>query len=264
MAGQRDTAPPPASGLNGEFDMRVPAIFALVVGATAPLALADVVQLGASHDNTMYANLPGNSNGVGPGFFAGATATGAVRRGLISFDIAAAVPSGSTITGATLHLHNSGVQNVANSLSLYRLNESWGESTSNGGVNGGDGAPAASGDATWTHRFYNTTLWTTAGGAAAASPSATSTVLGAGFYDWTGPGLVADVQAWFANPSNNFGWLVAGTEATPGSAKRLDSRDNADPTVRPMLEITYTAVPAPGGLAALALAGIAAARRRRR
>ena len=244
--------------------MRSPALLALAVAALAPAALADVVQLGPSHDNTIYANLPGNSNGAGPSFFAGATATVAVRRGLVSFDIAAGVPAGSTITGVTLHLHNTGVQTVPNALSLYRLNESWGESTSNGGTNGGDGAPAAPGDATWTHRFYDTTLWATAGGDAAASPSAASTVLGAGWYDWTGLGLVADVQGWLSSPAGNLGWLLAGAEGTAGSAKRFDSRESADPLVRPVLEITYTAVPAPAGLVALGLAGVAAARRRRR
>jgi hypothetical protein len=56
---------------------------------------------------------------------------------------------------------------------------------------------------------------------------------------WSGPGLVADVQAWLDNPTGNFGWLLKADEATLATARRYDSRENSEPTFRPALTVEY-------------------------
>ena len=79
-----------------------PAIAALAL-AGAPLspASADIVTLGPAADTTLYEDAQGSlANGAGQHLFAGTngTATFLNRRGLISFDVAAALPAGATIT----------------------------------------------------------------------------------------------------------------------------------------------------------------------
>src|SRR5512141_2008819 len=71
-------------------------------------ACANSVDIQASKDNTLYQSAIGSlSNGAGAHMFVGRTnqASDSIRRGLVMFDIAANVPSGSTITAVTLHLY---------------------------------------------------------------------------------------------------------------------------------------------------------------
>ena len=64
--------------------------------------------LGANRDDTLYETLGDQrNNGAGQWVFAGKTSSGAIRRGLISFDIAAGLPAGVTVTGVTLTLNMS-------------------------------------------------------------------------------------------------------------------------------------------------------------
>src|SRR5262249_6055281 len=59
-----------------------------------------VVTIGASKDNTIFSESVSQSDGAGPNFFAGTTSintNGAIRRGLIAFDVAGNVPAGATI-----------------------------------------------------------------------------------------------------------------------------------------------------------------------
>src|SRR5207237_6519861 len=109
------------------------------------------------------------------------------------------------------------------------------------GAGGGQGAPATSGDATWVHRFFDTTKWTTPGGDFAGAASATTDVADVGSYHWSSPQLAADVQDSLDNASGNFGWiLLAGDGA---AAQRFDSRENADASVRPALTVEFSTGP---------------------
>jgi hypothetical protein len=84
--------------------------------ATTPLTivLAAILQLSVSHagtiilepvaDTTLYESVDGNaSNGAGVFCFAGRTNRGELRRTLVAFDVAAAVPTGSIITSVQLN-----------------------------------------------------------------------------------------------------------------------------------------------------------------
>ncbi len=112
---------------------------------TAPAA-ADVIAITTSQDNTLYESVDGDlSNGAGDGFFAGRTAMGFLRRGLIQFDVAGAVPAGSTITDVTLTLHMSQSISGDETISLHRLLASWGEGDSVAGGGGGGGGGGGAG-----------------------------------------------------------------------------------------------------------------------
>ena len=64
---------------------------------------------------------------------------------------------------------------------------------------------------------------------------------GAGSYTWgSTPELVADVQSWADTPENNFGWIMIGDEVNMTNVKRFDSRNHANATVHPVLEIHYS------------------------
>ncbi len=227
--------------------------------ACAALALGDVIAIPAAHDNTMYDGLDNNSNGAGQHLFAGTNGEGDARRGLISFDVAGAVPPGATITGATLTLHMSRSLAGAEDVSLYRALASWGEGSSVGTGEEGTGAPAQPGDATWHYRFYSTQMWNTDGGDFTSTLTATTSVAGDGFYSWSSAQLLADVQDMFTNPAANFGWVLKGVEGVATTTKRFDTRENTTADFRPVLTVTF--VPEPAALAAVGLA-LAAGRRR--
>jgi hypothetical protein len=237
-------------------------LFRLVTGAMilccAGAAAANVANIAPAHDNTLYGNPDGEaSNGAGQYFFAGVNREGEIRRGLISFDVAGALPAGATITAATLTLHMSRTVSGPQDISLFPLLASWGEAGSVGAGQEGDGGPPQPGDATWIHRFYDTQMWGAAGGDFASVSSATTSVADIGFYSWSSPQVLADVQSWLADPAGNFGWLLRGNEDTSYTTKRFDTRENTTPADRPVLELTYVPEPGPGlSVVFLALAGV--------
>lgn len=230
------------------------ALMALAGTAAAP-AHAAVITLGSIQDNTLYETGPGNlSNGAGEHLFAGLTATSLARRGLLQFDVAGAIPAGSTINSATLTLHMSKTISGIHNVELHRTLASWGEAGSNAPGEEGGGTTAQTGDATWVHRSFNTVNWTNLGGDFAATASASTSVNDIGFYSWTSAGVTGDVQFWLDNPGSNFGWILLGNESVSGSAKRFDTRENATASFRPELSIDYTPIPEPTSLALSALA----------
>ena len=85
----------------------------------------------------------------------------------------------------------------------------------------------------------------TAGGrwALAALNAAVAAALAAG--ETPSPEMVADVQQWLDTPSTNHGWLLRGDEIGSFTAKRFDTREHPDPTLRPALRIVYTPAPPP-------------------
>src|SRR6185503_20822135 len=81
-------------------------LLAMSIPFSAPLAAT--VHIQAMQDNTLYQTATGSlSNGAGSYFFAGKTGTGSLRRGLVSFNIAANLPTHSVIDAVTLRLHMS-------------------------------------------------------------------------------------------------------------------------------------------------------------
>lgn len=179
------------------------------------------------------------SDGAAQHIRAGRTAqpSGSVRRGLVAFGVFAAIPQGSTVTGATLILEMSATSAGSATVSLHRVLAAWGEGTS--ASPGGQGAPATQGSATWLHRLYDRVLWIAPGGDFAPAESASATVGGVGLYSWQGPGMVADVQLWLDRPSAGQGWVLIGNEAAPQTVKRFGAREVQPPGLPPLLVIDY-------------------------
>jgi hypothetical protein len=222
-------------------------------GIGLSLASAASIDINPIKDNTLYEYVPADgdrSNALGNHFFAGETADGELRRGVLAFDIAGGIPAGSIITGVSLSMNMSRTAfDTPRIVELHVLLADWGEGTSNANDEEGMGAPATTNDATWRHRFFDTIFWTTQGGDFSGTMSASQSVGAIGEYTWTSAQMVADVQSWLENPANNFGWLVLGDESEIATAKRFDTRESTSP---PVLTVEYTPTvtptPTPSGI----------------
>lgn len=222
--------------------MAWPGLICLLAGAAGALeARAESVLLRPQKDGTLIEESAGAlSNGSGPSFFAGRTAAtlGSIRRAILAFDVAAAIPPGSTVTRAVLWLNLSATNAGALPIRLHRLQADWGEGAS--ASSGGGGAPSGPGDSTWIHRYYPDVFWRLPGGDFDPVQRAAATVDQPGPYSWgSTPEMVEDVQSWLDRPETAHGWLLAGDEASPSTVKRFDSREHPDETLRPLLEVAY-------------------------
>lgn len=211
------------------------AVFAVAGTASAQSTLVTVP---AAADCTLYAENSAVGNGKGPTMFAGSTASGAIRRSLVRFDLSA-LPAHAKIESATVRLRLSKTTSGATLQSLFALTAPWGEGPSNAGDPGGSGTAAQPGDATWGFALYNTAAWTTPGGVFAASASAGTVVNAIGDYTWSSPRLALDVQAWVDAPAANYGWALVGDESMIFTSKQYASRESLTPAFRPALTVTY-------------------------
>lgn len=219
-------------------------IAALCVSAVATAtatALAETVFIEPTQDNTLYQHAQGNlSNGSGDHFFAGRTAAGDIRRGLISFKNLDAVPDNASIQSVKLHLRLSREDSPTTTLSLFRVTADWCEGESHAAGEEDDGAAAQAGDATWIWRFWPDQPWSVPGGDFAAVASGQAGADAIGLYTLgSSNGMVDDVRDWIDYPETNFGWILKATEGAT-SVKRFDSRSNPDAAGRPVLEVQYT------------------------
>jgi hypothetical protein len=212
----------------------------LLLLATLPVR-AETALVRADRDTTLIEDPDGaRSNGAGPVFFAGRTnqATGSLRRGLVRFDVASALPQGAVVESVVLHLTAFPGNPGAFTVRLFRVLAEWGEGASFS--TGGRGAPSETGDATWIHTFYDTEFWKHTGGQFVGSSSAAFVVNGPGEYLVTsGPRMLADVKLWTAAPSRNFGWILIGEESHPQSVQPFASRESPELAAVPGLEIVY-------------------------
>lgn len=189
------------------------------------------VSFKAVADTTLFETSPDNNLGGTDTLAAGTTAQEKKARALIRFapDFGQ-IPHGAMVMGVSLRMSvlkmpSSGVNST---FELHRMLQPWTEGAKLG--NSGEGATA--GETTWRARSFPTTLWATAGAAAgtdyATTASSTAAVAGLGNYTWASTGqMMADFEAWKADPSKNFGWiLVSNAEGTGQTARRFGSRDS--------------------------------------
>ncbi|GMV26559.1 MAG: hypothetical protein AMXMBFR58_25900 [Phycisphaerae bacterium] len=217
---------------------------AAAVAATMPASVsrADTISIVCDRDNTLYEpnDLVQRSNGSGVVLFSGKNNDGKLRRALVRFDVST-IPAGATINSVTLRLTLDQTISLNQPASVHRVTADWGEGASNAGLPGGQGTTPAPGDATWIHRFFDGTLWSTPGGDYNATASSSATHSGTdGPKEWTSAALAQDVRDWLADPSTNFGWVIRGNEASMGSARRYHSREAAVEAQRPVLIVDYT------------------------
>ena len=204
------------------------------------------VVLEAERDATVYEEGNGTiANGSGSYLFTGRTESrngSAERRALLAFPITDAIPEGSTIDSVSLELTMSRTISGGQTVRLHRLLEDWSEGPSDPTGQEGGGATAVAGDVTWIHREFSEALWTTSGATFVQSASATLQVADEGIYSFSStPELVADVQGWLEDASNNYGWALVVDSPASGSTKRFNSRESSPASGRPKLTINYVA-----------------------
>jgi hypothetical protein len=210
----------------------------LIIAASAH---AETVFVEAGRDATLIEDPDGGlANGAGPVFFVGRTnqRQNSVRRGLIHFDVAGAVPERAVVESARLILFLSPSNPNPTAIGLHRLLAEWGEGPSV--ASGGGGDFSAVGDTTWIHTFFDDEFWTRPGGHFVARASSVQEVAASDFYIWEGTRkMIADVRFWLLAPQRNFGWILISDETTAQNAKSFASREDPDPAFRPVLEVTY-------------------------
>ncbi len=202
---------------------------------------AQEIKVPVSADTSLFANNPGNNLGASDSLAVGATGKGLPARGLVRVDLAGKVPEGSTVLAARLELSVVRVPpgDEASGLLVHRMLKDWTEGNGTGTL----GRPAVAGEATWAHQRHPDGGWAAPGGVPGqefvAAPSGGTTMNALGRYLIEGPGLVADVQAWLADPLSNRGWmLVSDKEATKLTARRIGSKESVNPADAPVLVLT--------------------------
>lgn len=228
--------------------------FVLLISCCAAQA-QDIQQitLSPNRDTTLFEE-GALSNGGGQYLFAGVVLSGAQRRALLRFPVAA-IPAGATVTDATvsMNLSRSRTPNTALTVSLHRMTADWQAGLVDASGQEGAGASAQNGDATWAFRSFPDQPWLQPGGDFVASSSASLLTVALGGYQWQSSGLITDVQQWIDSPASNFGWIAIGS-AGAGNAKRFDSAEIGDNNLQPQLTISYLPAPpqsAPEGIPTL-------------
>jgi len=218
---------------------------AAIAGSCLRAACADVVVMKPVADTTLIEVAPSNNLGGMAFVNAGTTQNYTRNRGLFRFDFTGIIPTGSWVSNVAFMIEVVGrpVDGFAPAIfGVHRLLKPWGEGDKLGdSLHPGFGAPATSGEATWSERFaFTTNIWSKPGGEAgsdyftAASSEATIYSLEDSPYTFAStPALVADVQRWTETAAENFGWiLVCQSELANFTARRFGSREDA---VRPPL-----------------------------
>ncbi len=237
-------------------------------GAGAGMATLTPVLDSTIHDSSNPLTNP-ISNGAGQFLFAGNTGGNfnfETRRALLAFDVASTLPANVVIESAILQLTvtMSPPFSGDDPFSLHRALAPWGEGASNPTGNEGIGTASAPGDASWAFREVPGFLWAMAGGDFAAVSSGSANIGVQGLpYQISGPGLVADVQAWLDDPASDYGWFLLGNESGSQTVRQFASRENGDSDSRPQLFVSYRVVPEPTTALLLGVgAGVAWLRRK--
>ncbi|OYW75571.1 MAG: hypothetical protein B7Z37_12675 [Verrucomicrobia bacterium 12-59-8] len=242
-----------------------PGVIILMMNAASAFSATFVTT--AAADTSIYQNHPDYNLG-GTTLVSGTNQQYSNSRALFSFDLST-LPAGAIVTSVQVSLYVTRRPDpdqhggpVNSDFGLYRALEGWTEGAG-GAVTG---APAATGDTTWSERHYNEVGadWSTPGGQIgtdfASVPSATTSVGDVGLYLWgSSPELVADVQSWLDSPSTNYGFaLISESENLAGTARRFASREQPGGGIpAPTLSVTYQMAPEPSRLLLL-LIGVGA------
>lgn len=161
-------------------------------------------------------------------------------RALLRFNLAGSIPTNATVTSAaltvTLVQTAPAVTNLW--LDLRKVLRPWSESA-----------------VTWTNRLTPPAAWSAPGGAPGVDfgsdvtqSNRITTTLGAYTFA-SNARLVADVQDWVSNPSNNWGWImISELEGVGQTEIKFSSREGA---AAPSLAVQYTIPAAPPTLAVL-------------
>ena len=229
---------------------------ALAFAMISQTAAGAVTNISSMADTTLSENWPSNNLGGLAFVNSGTTQNFTKNRGLYKFDVAAAIPAHSRITGAKLVLEVTRQPADGYAFAdfgLHRVLQPWGEGnkiTPPGVPQQGQGLPATTNEATWFYRFaFTTNVWTVPGAGATndyvPAPSSSQTIDGVADSPYTFSStaqMVADLRLWLNQPQTNFGWLLlCQSEETAFTARQFGSRGNTN--FPPRLEITFIPPP---------------------
>ncbi len=155
------------------------------------------------------------------------------------------IATSSQITSATLHIKKyPDALPHSTTIGAYQMKKPWIEDTCDYAV------PPTSDDAvTWSHQYYNSTPWQTAGcdGSADRSSTLDGTFIWPTGTDkvWRSVNVTAGVKAQF-DSGNDYGWLLMTQDEGQAYGKsRYYTKEFATTSDRPYLEITYIPTPKP-------------------
>ena len=233
-----------------------------------------------------------NSNGEGDFFSAGRNRSNSrIRRGLIQFDFellnipteAVVVPGTAQLTLRVVDVPINDESGEARDFWLVPLDLDWGEGTSEANVGepkAGSGRDAEPNDATWLHTMYappghdprnpnpndpgywpqmgalgnaplGDTEYDAYGDPAGTAPEAQS-LNALGPIDFASSAMEADINAWLADPTSNFGWSVLGDERVEGnevsSNRGFATHEHLNAGYWPLLAFEYNVVPEPSSI----------------
>src|SRR6266700_413670 len=116
----------------------------ILILSAAPAALADMITVGASKDNSLFEDANGSiSGGASSAFFLGRLGTNGntlKRRGAIAFDLSS-IPANAVVTSVSMTLTLLRGSGGSTPVALHRFTKDWGEGTSLGGPQGGPSTP---------------------------------------------------------------------------------------------------------------------------
>lgn len=149
-----------------------------------------------------------------------------LRHALVRFDVGGLLPE-VEILSATLSLYMNGPSADGGPVGLRNVSLGWGE-----GEGTGSGVPGVS----WVDRSAGQP-WATPGGDFDATPYGSTTIAagGVGWYQWDVTSLV---RGWVHGALVNQG--VALVPDSPGTSAQFASSDDADPRLRPTLNVVYS------------------------
>ena len=238
-------APAPARGMRRSCALVLGTLVLAVLSfvLVMPLQAQEVtVSITPDRDATLIQRPQGNkANGSGRDFHVGRNDNGGLRRGLLHFDVASAVPPGSVVHSAELVLRLTRTKVGHFRVSVHRVLQDWSEGPSFATSGGGVGADSMEGDVTWIDAVHQKVAWQKPGGDFEPWSLAALGVIRAGFYTFDHPMLTAEVQSWVDGSLPNYGFLLMGKEETgETSSKRFASRESGTAMNRPTLNITFT------------------------
>jgi len=152
---------------------------------------------------------------------------GSLRNSLVQFDLAG-LPVGARVLSARLQLYHTDTTraDADAGASVHRVTRDWVEGTQSGGGTA-DGV-------TW-NTWDGSNAWATAGGDYDPAPMA-SHMISAATGDWESWDITALAQGWLDGSFDNHGLLLKGSGNV---SVDFASREDADPMLRPKLDISY-------------------------
>ena len=210
----------------------------LLAGSAGLKAQTAETELTPVLDNTIFRNLE-LSDGQGAHIFAGVTNKDVLKRALVKFELADALPEGVAVDSALLILKPVKVKPGTSTVKIHRLTTAWGEGSSKALDGDGKGAPATEGDATWDFAIYQSEPWIKKGGDYALETTATAEVSVGTDAVFRSDLLTLDVNVWLQDSSKNHGWILIGDEMNKATSVKFASRDNNDHELWPVLRLYY-------------------------